>query len=94
MTGPGERIAGFSEKISEDSNVSDADADTQEPAQAEDVLTRLQEGVSDSSHGVLELKDWTDKTIMQLLDEFGLEPEVSGDENSTLSVAHDGESES
>ncbi len=94
MTGPGERIAGSFEKISEDSNVQNSDADTQGPAQAEDVLTRLQEGVSDSSQGVLELKDWTDKTIMQLLDEFGLEPELPDDENGSLSVAHDGESES
>ncbi len=91
MTGPGELILSRVEQISEDS---DADADTQGPAQAEDVLTRLQEGVSDSSQGVLELKDWTDKTIMQLLDEFGLEPELPDDENGSLSVAHDGESES
>ena len=98
LTGPGERIAGSFEEISEDSNVeaSDVDAtkaDLQTPAQADDIVQRVQEGVSDSSQGVLDLKVWTDKTIMQLLDEFGLEPELSGDDDGSLSVPHDGESE-
>ena len=98
LTGPGERIAGSFEEISEDANVetSDAEATKADPkthAQADDIVKRVQDRVSNSSQGVLDLKVWTDKTIMQLLDEFGLEPELSGDDEGGLSVPHDGESE-
>jgi len=96
LVGPGKRIAGSIEQISEDPNAETSDAtrvESQEGAQADDVVRRLQEGVSDSGQRVLELKDLTDKTIMQLLEELGLEPELSGDDEGGLLVPHDGESE-
>jgi len=93
LAGPKNRILGSFEEINDGAIAESDDADSAAPAgaQADEIAQRLQVGISDSSQRVLELKDLTDKTIMQLLGEFGLEPELSADHEGGLAVAPDAE---